>query len=349
MRNLTTFVLTQSLAKPTGGQIDRLVVMSYGIAARLRPRFLVRDRSVLTGHRQRDPQRFGLTVTDPTTGAPFEVAVFRYPGPPGAEQILGVHGFRGDHHGLELIVDALKTYEVWVPDLPGFGVSGGMPAAEHSLEHYADIINQVAQHMRRPVLLGHSFGSVIAAAAVAAQTVNYPHVVFLNPIARPALEAAAVLDRAATRLTDAFYRACAALPSALGRRLLGNKLVVWATGAFMTKTDDPRILAYTHDQHQAYFSGFQSPATLLEAYRASITHTVADFAENLSLPVTMIGGADDELSSPEDIAALADMIAGDDVETYVLPNTGHLMHYERPGAVAVLLMSRLSEHSHRGA
>lgn len=63
----------------------------------------------------------------------------------------------------------------------------------------------------------------------------------------------------------------------------------------------------------------------------------------------MIGGADDELSSPEDIAALADMIAGDDVETYVLPNTGHLMHYERPGAVAVLLMSRLSEHSHRGA
>lgn len=317
--------------------------MIEGMTARLRPRYLVRDRSVLTGHRQRDPQRFGLRVTDPQTGAPFEIAVFRYPGPPGARHILAVHGFRGDHHGLELIVDGLASYEVWVPDLPGFGVSGAMPEAEHNVEHYAQIINQVALHMSNPVLLGHSFGSVIAAAAVATKQMRYPHLVLLNPIAKPALEAASPTDRAATLMTDGFYRVCAALPAALGRTLLGNQLIVWATGAFMTKTDDPRILAYTHDQHQAYFSGFDSPTTLLEAYRASITHTVAEFADHLSTPVTMLGGADDELSSPEDIAALADVVASDDVEFYVLENTGHLMHYERAGAVAVLIMSRLAE------
>lgn len=317
--------------------------MNDGMTARLRPRYLVRDRSVLTGHRQRDPQRFGLRLRDPQTGRPFEIAVFRYPGPPGARHILGVHGFRGDHHGLELTVDGLAPYEVWVPDLPGFGVSGAMPHAEHNVEHYAAIINQIAQHMTSPILLGHSFGSVIAAAAVATQQVNYPHLVLLNPIAKPALEVTSPLDRAATLVTDGFYRLCATLPSTLGRRLLGNTFIVWATGAFMTKTDDPRILAYTHDQHQGYFSGFHSPTTLLEAYRASITHTVADFADHLSIPVTMVGGAADELSSPEDIAALADMIAGDDVEFYALQNTGHLMHYERPGAVALLVMSRLAE------
>ncbi len=306
---------------------------------------MVRDRSVLTGHPQRDPQRVGMTLTDPVTGTPFEIAVFKYPGPPGAEQILAVHGFRGDHHGLELIVDGLASYEVWVPDLPGFGVSSAMPDAEHSVDHYAEIINQVAQHMSHPILLGHSFGSVIAAAVVATGQVNYPHLVLLNPIAKPALEAASPIDRAATLATDGFYRLCAALPSTLGRRLLGNTLIVWATGAFMTKTDDPRILAYTHDQHQAYFSGFHSPGTLLEAYRASVTYTVGDYADNLLLPVTMVGGADDELSSPEDMTALAELLASDDVETYVLPATGHLMHYERPGAVAVLLISRLSDHS----
>lgn len=343
MRNLTTFVPAQSLTNLADGPIDRLVAMSDAIAARLRPRFLVRDRSVLTGHRQRDPQRFGLSVTDPHTGAPFEIAVFRYPGPPGAQQMLAVHGFRGDHHGLELLIDGLSSYDVWVPDLPGFGASGAMPDAEHHVEHYADVINQVAKHMRCPILVGHSFGSVIAAAAVATQQVNYPHLVLLNPIAKPALEAASPIDRTATLVTDGFYRFSAALPARLGRHLLGNKLIVWATGAFMTKTDDPRILAYTHDQHQAYFSGFDSPATLLEAYRASITHTVADFADNLSLPVTMVGGADDELSSPEDIAALADLIVSDDVEFSVLQHTGHLMHYERPGAVAALVMSRLAE------
>src|SRR5699024_10238991 len=112
-------------------RLYRLVAMSYGYAARLRPRFLVRDRAVLTGHAQRDPQRFGVTVTDPVSGVPFEVAVFKYPGPPGAPQLLAVHGFRGDHHGLELIVDGLTPYEIWVPDLPGFGVSGPLPDAPH--------------------------------------------------------------------------------------------------------------------------------------------------------------------------------------------------------------------------
>ena len=321
----------------------RLVGMIFGISGRLRPRFLVRDRAVLTGHPQRDPQRVGVTVTDPVSGVPFEVAVFKYPGSEGAQQLLAVHGFRGDHHGLELIVDGLAANEVCVPDLPGFGVSGALPDAEHSVEHYGHIINQIAQTMAQPVLLGHSFGSVIAAAAVAAQSGDYPHLVLLNPIAKPALDAGTPVDRAATGVTDGFYRLCAALPSSAGRRLLGNKLIVWATGAFMTKTDDPRVLAYTHDQHQAYFSGFDSPATLLEAYEASITQTVADFADLLRIPVTMIGGAEDELSSPEDIAALEEVLATDDVETYVLPRTGHLMHYERPGAVAVLILSRLAD------
>lgn len=321
--------------------------MGFGIAGRLRPRYLVRDRSVLTGHVQRTPQRFGVAVTDPVSGRAFELTVFRYPSVRNAPQLLAVHGFRGDHHGLELIIDGLTDFDVWVPDLPGFGHSPALPDADHTVEHYAHILNQVAQHLNSPALLGHSFGSVIAAAAVAAQPANFPHLMLLNPIAKPALDAVSSIDRAATLLTDGFYRVCATLPATLGRRLLSNKLIVWATGAFMTKTDDPRVLAYTHDQHQTYFSGFDSPATLLEAYRASITLTVADFAEHLTIPVTMIGGAQDELSSPEDIAALADMISSDDVETYVLRNTGHLMHYERSGAVAALLMSRLSEHSDR--
>lgn len=343
MRNLTTCRPRRSPGWVERYPIGRLAAMSSRCAALFRPRFLVRDRAVLTGHQQRDPQRFGIRMTDPVSGSAFEIAVFRYPGPPGAKQLLAVHGFRGDHHGLELIVDALAPYEVWVPDLPGFGVSGAMPDAEHTVEHYAHITNQIAQHMDSPVLLGHSFGSVIAAAAVAARPENYPHLLLLNPVVSPALEAASLVDRAATSITDVFYRLSAMLPAALGRRVLSNRLIVWATGAFMSKTDDPRILAYTHDQHQAYFSGFDAPATLLEAYKASITHTVTDFCHDLALPITLIGGAEDELTSPEQLSALANRLASDDVETYVLPNTGHLMHYERSGAVGVLIRSRLAD------
>jgi pimeloyl-ACP methyl ester carboxylesterase len=31
-----------------------------------------------------------------------------------------IHGFRGDHHGLQLFADALPEYRVIIPDLPGF-------------------------------------------------------------------------------------------------------------------------------------------------------------------------------------------------------------------------------------
>ncbi|THE16454.1 alpha/beta fold hydrolase, partial [Kocuria rosea] len=39
-----------------------------------------------------------------------------------------VHGFRGDHHGLQLVADRLRErYHVVVPDLPGFGRSEPFP------------------------------------------------------------------------------------------------------------------------------------------------------------------------------------------------------------------------------
>lgn len=317
--------------------------MTFGIWPRLRPQHLVRDRALLTGNSQRTPTRFGLEVTDPVSGAPFEVTVFQYPGPPGSRQLLAMHGFRGDHHGLELVVDGLSQYDAWVPDLPGFGASPAMPDAEHTVENLAHVVNQLADRLDAPALLGHSFGSVIAAHAVQQEAFKYRHLVLLNPIARPALAAQSCTDRTATAVTNGFYQVAATLPTALGRRLLSNRLIVWATGAFMTKTDDPRILAYTHDQHQAYFSAFDSPKVLLEAYRASIEHTVSDVAPALKLPVTIIGGDGDELSSPEDIAALADHIgrSNNDVETHILQRTGHLLHYERSAAAAALITWRL--------
>jgi len=317
--------------------------MTCRIAGRLRPQFLVRDRSLLTGHRQRVPQRFGVEVTDPVSRRPFEITVFRYPGAAGAPQMLAVHGFRGDHHGLELIVDGLTDFDVWVPDLPGFGVSPAMPDAEHHAAHYAAVIHQLAGSLDSPVLLGHSFGSVIAAQAAARSPTALRHLVVLNPITKPALTASSGLNRAATGLTDAFYRLCARLPASSGRWLLGNRLVVWATGAFMTKADDDRVLAYTHDQHQAYFSGFESPATLFQAYRSSITDTVTAVADQLTVPVTIVAGEHDELSSPEEIRVLERQLdeVSNDVEAYVLNRTGHLLHYERAATTAAMIQSRL--------
>ena len=60
------------------------------------------------------------------------------------------------------------------------------------------------QLLQAPTLLGHSFGSVIAAHAVAQRSVRYRQLVLLNPIVKSALAAQTPIDRAATILTDGF-------------------------------------------------------------------------------------------------------------------------------------------------
>jgi len=53
-----------------------------------------------------------------------------------AQTLVMIHGYRGNHHGLEAIAAGLTRYRVLIPDLPGFGESEPL-AAEHSVENYA--------------------------------------------------------------------------------------------------------------------------------------------------------------------------------------------------------------------
>src|SRR5690606_19619659 len=50
--------------------------------------------------------------------------------------IVAVHGYRGDHHGLEPVVVRLPGVRVVSPDLPGFGASTPMTGARHSVDGY---------------------------------------------------------------------------------------------------------------------------------------------------------------------------------------------------------------------
>lgn len=52
--------------------------------------------------------------------------------------LVVVHGFRGDHHGLEPVLAHLPERRVVAPDLPGFGRSAPFPTGRHTVEAYAD-------------------------------------------------------------------------------------------------------------------------------------------------------------------------------------------------------------------
>jgi pimeloyl-ACP methyl ester carboxylesterase len=60
------------------------------------------------------------------------------------ETLLVVHGYRGDHHGLEPVIAFLEGVRVISPDLPGFGETPPLDGVAHDIEAYADWLAEFA-------------------------------------------------------------------------------------------------------------------------------------------------------------------------------------------------------------
>jgi pimeloyl-ACP methyl ester carboxylesterase len=237
------------------------------------------------------------------------VAWWEYGEPGTGPTLLLVHGFRGDHHGLEPVIAYLPGVHIVAPDLPGFGRSAAMPG-EHSIDGYAAWLARFAAEVgldESAIVLGHSFGTIVVAAALAAG-LPADRAILVNPIAAPAL----------------------AGPN--GGALLKNRLVVRGSSIVLAKTRDPKLRRWIHNQHDRYFSGYASRRVVLEAFRASVTHDVTEYAARITLPVHLVAAEHDDITFVKDVEALQRMLP--DATLTVIPEVGHLVHYETPEAAA---------------
>lgn len=251
-----------------------------------------------------------------------------------APTIFMVHGFRGDHHGLLRIIEELPTHRVVVPDLPGFGQSEALEGV-HDVEAYARFIGFSFTELglgSDTVLLGHSFGSIVASRWAADNPAAIAALMLINPICEPALEGS---NRLASKAAALYYRVGAALPERLGLALLGNRLIVLGMSSMMAKTSDRTLRSYIHGQHLSYFSKYASRRVLLEAFKASISGTVRDSAARLTMPVLLVAAEKDDLGSVEGQRALAGLIPHSRLE--IIDGVGHLVHYETPHEAARLI------------
>ena len=252
---------------------------------------------------------------------------WQYGTPEGSPVIL-VHGFRGDHHGLEGIAEGLAQrapgFRVIVPDLPGFGETPAVPGRTHDLDLYGEWLRafSAAAAPGSFAILGHSFGSLVVANSLA-QGLSPRSVTLINPISAPALEGPQALM---TRLAIAYYWAADRLPERPGRALLGNPAIVRIMSVFMAKTLDPELRAWIHGQHDAYFSRFSDTGTLLDAFRASVSHTVREYAGAIAQPTLLIVGDRDDITPLSEQLSLQRRLA--DARLRVMPGVGHLVHYE---------------------
>jgi pimeloyl-ACP methyl ester carboxylesterase len=258
-----------------------------------------------------------------------ETAYWTYGDHDAAITLVAVHGFRGEHHGLEPVVAHLPGVRVVSPDLPGFGETAPLPGRRHDLDLYADWLTAfVTEVAPGAVVLGHSFGSIVTAAAVA-RGLQTPGLILVNPIGAPALEGPrGVL----TRLAVLYYLAGARLPRGAGDALLRNGAIVRAMSVAMAKTRDPELRRFVHEQHATYFSRFADRDVLHDAFVTSVSHDVRAFAPHIDVPTLLIAAQKDDITPIEAERRLVTLFPC--AELVEIADVGHLIHYETPAAAA---------------
>jgi len=263
-------------------------------------------------------------------------------GPADAPVIVLVHGFRGDHHGLEPVVAQLPGFRIISPDLPGFGASDTFDAGAHDLDAYTAWLGAFisAVGIDGPyTLLGHSFGSIVTSAAVA-RGLAPERLILVNPIGAPALDGPRGVM---TRLAVLYYRASAALPERPGFALLRNGAIVRVMSVTMAKTKSKPLRRWIHDQHDTYFSAFGTRDSVLEGFTTSVSHDVSEVAAQIHVPTLLIAAERDDVTPLSAQRRLVTLFP--DARLEVIPEVGHLIHYETPAAAAEMILTFLgSDH-----
>lgn len=238
--------------------------------------------------------------------------------------IVLLHGFRGSPVGLREIADVLEQhgYQTYSPAVPPF--AGATALSEWSYQAYA---RYVADYLKRtnivkPVLVGHSMGSVVAASVAQ----HFPELIDSRLI---------LLSPLSTRPAKPF----AAISPFSG--LLPRRAVDYCTTRFLFVPHDrklfKRVLALT-DQCSGDHPPRRTDAMASAKFAAQAS--VEDF--NLDRQtVLLLAGAKDRLIPTKATRALGQRL-GASVE--FLPGSGHLHNYEQPIATAEAILRFLDQH-----
>lgn len=236
--------------------------------------------------------------------------------------LLLIHGFRGAPRGLEAIASELRSagYNVHVPPIPPFG---GAPAlSEYTAETYARYIaDYIEQHqLLRPILIGHSMGSIIAAATChiyPEQT--HQKLILLSPIskatARPLRLIAPLSARLPSSMTDYVTTRFLFVPH--DRTLFRQSLVATHECASLINNAQSDIIA------SARFSSHSA---------------VSDFP--LTQKILFLAGTKDRLIHKKHTRRLAKKLSA---EAAFIPGSGHLHIYEKPHETAEAILRFLEQ------
>ena len=222
------------------------------------------------------------------------------------KNLIFIHGFRGNHLGLEQLASFFSqdAYNIYIPDLPP---AGGSSLTRYDKDSYADFLASYIKtnQIEKPILIGHSLGSIIAAATAE----KFPDliskkIVFMSPISEKPAKFFAML----TPLT-------AVLP---------NRLIGFITTKYLFVPHDKNL--FRHTLKTTYLCGVFSAA------KFSVSHSISDF--NLKKQALFLSGETDRLIPRKKTEAAVKKYRA---TSKYIQNAGHLINYESPATAAKII------------
>lgn len=242
--------------------------------------------------------------------------------------VVLLHGYGESLLAWEGVYDRLsRQADVVALDLPGFGLSS-KPATGYATDSLATNVLQAMKALRleRAVLVGHSLGGAVAAAAALAAPELVRGLVLVDPavVAEPWLRGAENASERARRAV----RHSVAQYEALRMRFSGAHDPTW-----LAESDS--AMAYSASGDPAYLTALQ--AVLREFDFAYLDH---ERARRLRTPTLIIWGAYDPTVSVSRGRILAASLPT--AEFRVVERSWHRPHVERPTEVAGLIAEFLA-------
>ena len=230
------------------------------------------------------------------------------------KNIIFIHGFRGSSLGLEKLGDYFdkKNYNVYIPDVP--------PAGDESLPEYSPRLYTrfLARYIRdngikNPIIVGHSMGSIIAAAMAE----RYPELIdkklfFLSPVSTH---------------PSKFYKFISPLTV-----ILPNKVISYITTKFLFVPKNKHLYKETLLFTKHCGANYCRRIDVYKAAKFSTNYAIPDFT--FEKDVFIIAGEKDRLIPKKK----TDILASDlNAKIAYIENAGHLINYEAPDKIAKII------------
>jgi pimeloyl-ACP methyl ester carboxylesterase len=231
--------------------------------------------------------------------------------------LLFIHGFRGNHLGLAETVEYFrkKGYECFVPDVPPAKdtQNENLPKLTgFSADGYAKFIADyiLEKNLDRPILIGHSMGSIICAATAE----KYPELIdrkifFLAPIC-------VTPPKFITRLASLVA-------------FLPNRLISYVTTKYLIVKKDKKFFKETLILTNKCAEKISSKRDSARAAKFSSSYSISDF--NFDRDSVFIAGEKDRLNSKKQVKMCAKKYHAVPI---FLKKSGHLINYECPEILA---------------